>query len=303
MSYDPDTYGIIFADPQTGDFPTVTQITRSNYINVLGADMSDLEGWHAVAYDPTTLRYYEDDVEAMDETNWEAILDAPAPFGGEIPRASFDYRYDPAEGWANWQWYGLNDVISARVGILSGVSGQILVIAPLPDPDDKSEDADDLRNLWQHFEDCSRALADYPILDESAYSEREWEAWQNYAPDALRQEIIGSDFGKLDLSDDEREAIELASEGDNDLLSILEPDLDYNNGFSGEYGPTFAEVFASLYFGPIAEVDQYRREDAAKLRTLVYSHLPENYCRQCGKSLEDCLPTCERKTANNLPLF
>lgn len=99
--------------------------------------------WWIVATDPHVLMYADEDWRAMDETNWDAFI------GMLDPDDLDDETDDETEG----SWC---------------IEGRALLIREGTD-------------AWDVWEDVSRQLANYPLLDEWAYSEREHDAWMEYA--------------------------------------------------------------------------------------------------------------------------
>ncbi|MEO7555486.1 MAG: hypothetical protein ABIV94_02625 [Acidimicrobiales bacterium] len=207
------TVGIMF--DLAGDFPTLDELGRTNHVNTYGMDLpDDLLAWLAVAYDPRGLSYGDEDDRAVAVTNFAVILDEA---GG--PDAVPRFRYDSTP----------DTVTEARDAGAALVDG-VLIVDPARD------------DIVPGMIDCAGALAEYPLLDDDAYSSLEWEAWQEYAPDALRWEITGACRDGL-LTDEQ--ADELLA-GADDMLPVLAGALHYYYGFSGEYGPPFLTVLAEL---------------------------------------------------------
>jgi hypothetical protein len=216
--------GIMFSSP----FPTLATLDSEKYgqcsywsLFPTGAGVpEELAGWLAVSADPRGWSYSDEDNEAMDETNFAAICDAVDTTDGfGIPEIRSDYRF--LRSGNDWVVTGLSDALEHGVAHF----GRLLIVAP--DNDVAIEGA----------ESCDKALADYPLLDESAYSEREWDAWIQYAPMALSDEIRDSD-----LDEDTADAI---LEQSDEVLSAVSQHLHYYYGFSGDYSPSFLSILAS----------------------------------------------------------
>src|SRR5919106_3237506 len=95
----PDTVGIMYTRPSDGEFPTVADIERSSWsLDLYAVDTEPFADWLAIAYNPRSLRYGDDDREAMDETNFDAIMDALVdrdgdPIAeGDVPKVYSTYR-------------------------------------------------------------------------------------------------------------------------------------------------------------------------------------------------------------------
>jgi hypothetical protein len=62
--------GIMFSD-----LPTIADVDAAEYTFRYSVDLPDeMNAWHVVASDPHCLRYGDEDSEAMDQTNWDAII-------------------------------------------------------------------------------------------------------------------------------------------------------------------------------------------------------------------------------------
>ena len=219
-----DTQGIMFHRNDDSSFPTLAEVARTDYVNTYSLDIpDDILEWFAVSYCPRFLMYHDEDREAMDETNFDVIASA---LGDDIPDiySAFSYR----DGSAAWDTIGVDDARDARCAI---VDNRVLIVSP------KHEALDSLL-------ECLLRLENYPLLDENAYSEREWNAWLEYAPTAFRDEILDAQRNPNEVfSEDILEALEANSDA---LLPILSQYLHSNDGFSGEYGPPFLDIFDGL---------------------------------------------------------
>jgi hypothetical protein len=222
--------GLMF--DQRGEFPTLAAVDREPWhLDLYSIDTEPFEEWLAIAVDPTRVTYFDDDREAMDETNYAVLLDDLTTLlrdddrEQDIPSVFASYASPGGTG-PMWVTTGTEDALAAGVAVI----GQVLAVA--------SDNADAIDAMRE----AKRALADYPLLDDEAYSEREWDAWAEYAPTAWTDEIRDAvRSGWMD--DDTAEALEDADAGE--MVGALSSDLHYSYGFSGEYGPPFLELFAS----------------------------------------------------------
>ena len=171
--------GIFFDDYNGNAFPTVTD-TRPYNIS------EQFSEWLVIARNPRYLSYAEADREAMDETNYAAILES-------LPVSPVEVSYY----WRDGQ-FRMDDIDAAVAAGIASIDigrpyGNCLVIAPdtyaFPAPLPGYETERDETLLVDEMIRLRSALADYPLLDEQAYSEREYAAWQDYAPDAWSDEI------------------------------------------------------------------------------------------------------------------
>ena len=93
---------------------------------------------------------------------------------------------------------------------------------------------EDIRNL------CAQ-LEDYPILDEDDYSRREWEHWEELAPDALLDEL--EKLRKDDIITDELH--DALTDQLDTILDIATQLLHWQDGWEGTYSPTMVECLVS----------------------------------------------------------
>jgi hypothetical protein len=241
----------MFTRPGDGEFPTVADIERSSWsLDLYSIDTEPFASWLAIAFDPRSLRYGDEDAEAMDETNWDALVSDLVGYDRCLgdgdhdgpPHVSPQYHgYRCGEAGYRCQACEVaaverDEALAAGIAII----GQLLAVDP--------ENLDDVEAM----RDASRSLADYPLLDEDAYSAREWDAWCDWAPTAWSDEIreastelrySSTPTGWMD--EDTAEAFE-----DTDaetMVAELSRDLHYYGGFSGEYGPPFLELFAARF--------------------------------------------------------
>ena len=94
--------------------------------------------------------------------------------------------------------------------------------------------ADEIRKL------CER-LEDYPLLDEDDYSRREWEHWEELAPDALLDEL--EKLRKDDIITDELH--DALTDQLDTILDIATQLLHWQDGWEGTYSPTMVECLVS----------------------------------------------------------
>lgn len=231
--------GNTFAD-LSGDFPTVETFRADNpyaWSNVHAAwwDLpGDFLSWFVVLHDPRSLTYFDEDRRAMDETNHDVCVevlpdDVPDLYSRRLPVLATETAAAVVE--RSWR----EDEETARE---CGAAwfGRVLLVAP------------DSAEILDHVRECARSLADYPLLDESAYSSREWDAWQDYAPTALGDEIRWPDEEDRDrmvslVGEDWTDVLDYAAD---DLLPVVCGLLHYTGGFSGEYGPSMLSLVADL---------------------------------------------------------
>ena len=225
------TNGIMFTT-DSGDFPTVADVDweTSYYSSVDGSMLDLLRSWKVIAYDPYERQYGNETTRVMDETNWDALINNLT----NIPATSYDTL---ASFWADRTTTFVDDaeyIGSARFSLLSlrleriscARLGGTLIVSP-----DNSVDLATMGEMADH-------LIEYSLLDEDAYSERENEAWQEYASTALGDELRTADYPD--------EIKDWLVDHDADVLSILTEHLDYYDGFSGEYSPSFVSIIESL---------------------------------------------------------
>lgn len=273
---DVSTIGIMFDNPRGSapdDFPTLRELPY-DWSGWLGERIPEaLEDWRVVAYDPRMLRYFDEANEAIDETNVESILDnlRAALDVEELPtvRDRTEDRYSIVWGAPD------KDVEEAlRVGACH--IGKVIALAPREDVEDVEEAeydrdarrfrgeetlADAVADAWEWMLEARSSLANYPLLDESGYSEREYDAWQEYAPRAFLDEI--RDASRDNDARFSEELLDEIEEHADELLPLLAQHLHYFDGFSGEYAPNFLDIF---------------EEEAERVRVafLLASHLAEN---------------------------
>lgn len=142
----------------------------------------------------------DDDAWTIYDTNRDAAADA---FGVAVlsPLSGMDVR----------GWRGL---------------GHFLAV---PIVDDETEMVDVLLDL-------TARLADYPLLDESTYSEREYEAWCNYWDDYGRSEVVNDAI--LKMADDfgvPVHALALQPVPESTIDRVAHDGMSHFYGFTGEY--------------------------------------------------------------------
>ena len=266
--------GIFFDDYNGNAFPTVAD---TNPYNI----PEQFSEWLVIARNPRYLSYAEADREAMDETNYAAILES-------LPVSPVEVSYY----WRDGQ-FRMDDIDAAVAAGIASIDigtpyGNCLVIAPdtyaFPAPLPGYETERDETLLVDEMVRLRSALADYPLLDEQAYSEREYAAWQDYAPDAWQDELrsIASEDSSpyecpvcharyrpwnrtnadtcyrphpipyrpdvpLVLARSHERAIGMLCDELNEMdvdrvLAALCPFLAHYAGFDGSYGPSFLSI-------------------------------------------------------------
>lgn len=207
------TIGIMFDDPheETG-FPRVIEVPWE-WSHVDLRDVDAFRNWVAICYDPRPLAYGEEDRRAMDMTNLAVIVET---LGGWDDIPELDY-YASADRW--------NDSVAECQERGVAVLGYLIAINP------DTIDADVVDELRQ----CSRALSEYPLLDEDAYSELEHESWCEYASDGLRFDTMRAD----ELANVDEGTRDLIDETWDELWPAASTRLHYYEGWYGEHFPTF----------------------------------------------------------------
>lgn len=194
--------GIMF-DPTRGAFPTLAHLSY---------DTDPVFGpWLVIATDPTIHSYSDDAQEAMDETNWATILDA-LPEG---PPEEINSYHGPDM---------TPEVTAVGYGLCRDTFDTYLIVSP---------ENSDLIDTMAEFHG---ALEGYPLLDEDAYSEREYDAWQEWVMTGGLEYDTCSEL--IDLGADE-DTVDLISDQWSDIAPIVSSRLDYSNGFYGECSPEF----------------------------------------------------------------
>jgi hypothetical protein len=255
------------------------------------ADMFDR--WWVVAYDPRGWSYADDDREAMDETNFDAVCEGLGFTVSDIPRDDISYGATPAA----WERAAADfereatEVGAALVSVgirgTHAASARVLIIDPTRYVNgERGTDGDDRHSLRGTMaEELCKALGDYPILDESAYSERESDAWAEYAPQAARDEL--RDASAVVRADH-------TAEGDacETVLDALDPravaevtsaGMHYAYGFSGDYAPNMLPILARMlatdetarYVGHDAEYARQRLGATSAVRCCELIHALE----------------------------
>lgn len=217
--------GIMFdADPYADrPFPRLADVITGD-AGTAGIDehlpyrfpVEDFPGWMVVALDPRGWMYGDEDQRAVDVTNWEVIADAAGPIH-------------------RMRYYDITDAdIAAGHGAGAVLVDGVLLVAP-PRGDDDGEQIDRIDALAG----LAGALADYPVLDDDAYSEREAEAWNDFAADGLRSDTIRD--MPADMPEETVDAIDNAWPA---IWPAAMAHLDYWSGFTGEHGPDFGDAVA-----------------------------------------------------------
>lgn len=234
--------------------------------------VEDFPGWMLVALDPRGWSYSDSDWEAMDESNWEAIEGALGDYATEINYGGSDSSYSWNRNVADAHEFGA--FIVDRVLLVApivGPNGTCGAWAPIGGEDDSPivctlaldhegdhechEDEDEGERgeivSWEGDErwddhiarverlvDLSSALADYPILDEDDYSQRECEAWNEWAESGGLQYDTMRDLREAGMDESIVEALD---DSWSDVWPIAMQYTNGTNGFTGECSPDFHE--------------------------------------------------------------
>lgn len=181
------------------------------------------------ASDPYRVTYFDEDWRAMAETNWDAIL---SELSAILDEDDEDPRYIvPREeyGLSEAQWLALTPPIGRDHSTSSydDCAGCVHVRA-----DD--EDAVEL------LQDIAGRLDSYPLLDEEAYSAREFDAWcEWWEADGFTDFL--ADVLDISYSDAADLVDELSEDLAADLSYRVQQGMGYYSGFSGEYDTAGAE--------------------------------------------------------------
>jgi len=229
------TTGIMF-DHVNGDatpFPTLADMPYSWVGDGVDHD-HPLAGWLVVASNPGRVHYYDDDREAMDETNYDVVA------GEDVPSVWRRRSYQSpdifegadeasAHGWAEF--------------------GRVLICDP------NNEEA------IERFESYRDALADYPLLDEDEYSKREHEAWCAWASTGGLQYDTMREL--TDAGWDPDTIARIDAQWDH-VWPAMSSWLDYYYGFTGECSSVpdaitraMAEGDVVLNYVAAVDVDEY----------------------------------------------
>jgi hypothetical protein len=186
--------------------------------------------------DPTGWMYGEQDSEAMDETNWEAVLDNLNAYT-TVGHIRCDYRRWDGDLFASWQHEPDFDT-EPDAFILDGLwasaifpqfttyfSGRLLWVRVDSEADEE----------WER---CSRSLADYPLLDEEAYSQREFDAWMEYVERDVPYDV------RRAWSEVDDDTVDDICTGE--VCAAASHHLDDYSGFTGEHSPDIAYVIPSV---------------------------------------------------------
>ena len=190
----------------------------------------DFGDWYTIARDPAPMMYGDADREAMDKTNYAALISCLGD-PTEIPqlRDMFmsGYRRDSDGTDADCE-----DALEKGYASV----GWLLVVRP-----DKVDELDELQR-------CQQSLSDYPLLDEEAYSALEWEAWDEYLHDGARWDVTRA----LALDEATEEALE---DSWDDVAPAACGRLHYYSGWDvGAHYPPLEECVAGAIVEGIVRV-------------------------------------------------
>ena len=118
---------------------------------------------------------------------------------------------------------------------------------PIVDDDDELESVDTLLEL-------TKALADYPLLDESAYDERDAAAWEECWSEWARREVERSMLAELEpyLTADPYDVADLLESAPWDAAA--QESMDHWRGLSGEYDQDGATAGALAMLAAMGEL-------------------------------------------------
>jgi hypothetical protein len=223
---------------------------------------SDFASWRVVCSDPRKVRYDDDANEAIDETNFAAILNALGLKIADIGHADDETEREAAEvGAVMWEGY-----IGQNYGrthlLLIAPSGEVQCLA--------------MERIESAMELVSQ-LSEHPMLDEDEYCQRESDAWEagmrDYLGDEVRdaQNRLALYAEHADMSEESSDAAYTMLDNivSDEVAGILSRTLDYSYGFSGDYGPTFLEVVVKLLNG---ESDEWYRGHKTRLLATLAEH-------------------------------
>lgn len=240
--------------------------------------------WVIVGYNPTYLRYYEEDSEAMDWTNWQAISDGLDSEAEYIIGTSDDFAL-PTES-ESWAVCRVDEFPYSSDYHSSKVPFSWDTVALFVRKGTESFD---------HYEECEGALSDYPLLDEDSYCALEHKAWERYLEDFVisdtaksaaqiiaaktsalsgyyRPRFYARTYGGWMVWTEwgsEDEWAELIEEHSEEWISKAECSASYAHGFSGDYdSDSFVSVAAewaerrSLRMAALDNYDRWQLRDS-----------------------------------------
>lgn len=221
MRYDLAPRTGLFFDARLKDstpFPRVADLVDFSFL-VPDA----LHGFLLVASDPNRVTYFDDDSEAMDQTNWPVII--ALPLDDDLAEVN-DYDIIPSIGYT----FDDDEVATAfRAGacLLWSTYETFLLVDPNRD------------DLVDYCVSTRSAVEDYPLLDESSYSDREYAAWLDYVDGGLQHDTI------RDLEDYvDEDTVAAVEDAWDDLAPAAGDHLNSYSGFTGAHSPPFVECVA-----------------------------------------------------------
>ncbi|GIV04071.1 MAG: hypothetical protein KatS3mg015_2901 [Fimbriimonadales bacterium] len=183
----------------------------------------DARQWYAVARSPYGIVYVDNAHEAMDETNYAAIS-AEVCAAADVPEP---WRDGPLE------WPDDDETVAVLGHVLCVHERVYGDVAPV-------------------VAQLASQLDNYPLLDEEAYSAREYDAWLKYAPLAWSDEV--RDAQRAGRYGDDDAVYDALTEHWDSLLVLVSPHLHYSEGFSGEYSPPFLALLDDCTRAELAEI-------------------------------------------------
>lgn len=225
--------GIMFAFTGDDDRPFPSLPTSNDDRGTPGAyeflpydfPLESFAGWILVSVDPRGSFYGDDDAEAMDVTNWDVIEGAAA----EVAHVSY---------------YDMNDVSIAKAHEAGAMLiDRVLLVAPLDADDDDTDPfgPDTHNDRVASLVDLAKQLEDYPLLDEEAYSQRDADAWHEWAD---RGGLAGDTTGELADYGVDADTVDLIGECWSDVWPFAMDHVDEHRGFTGECSPKMSDAVA-----------------------------------------------------------
>jgi hypothetical protein len=222
----PQRIGVMFDTYRIGGstFPSLKDETLfptlDRAVHYSCEDAEPYANWFAIAADPSRMRYFDDDAEAMDETNYDVVVTA---LGGTPECCNPGTGY--SRGFVDLDMS--EEIDEAGYAYYHDTFQNFLIVDP-----NRKDLVDEMVRLRSQLEG-------YPLLDEDTYSDREHNAWVEYMDNGLRYDT------KLSFLDEE--TAELFDDHWDTVAPAACQQLDYYYGFSGEHGPDFSEAIGRAF--------------------------------------------------------